>query len=112
MTGNDAGPGEGSRGAANDHRIADETITDDGSRPRRRAAATWAQRHRARVDRIFNAAYPRTADCREWSDAELRAFELTAGHLRAHDLYGSWQCPESARAAWRCRSCPCNRDAA
>jgi hypothetical protein len=108
MPRNDAGPGEGSRGAANDHRIADE-ISTDGSRPHRRGAATWAQRHRSRVDRIFSGLDPWTGDRREWSDSELRAVELAAEHLRSLNLYGGWQCPESARRAWQCQRCPCQR---
>lgn len=42
MPGNDAGPGDGSRGAANDHRIADE-ITTNGipSQLRRRRGASY-----------------------------------------------------------------------
>jgi hypothetical protein len=108
MPRNDGRPGEGSRGAANDHRIADE-ISTDGSRPHRRGAATWAQRHRSRVDRIFSGLDPWTDDRREWSDSELRAVELAAEHLRSLNLYGGWQCPESARRAWQCQRCPCQR---
>jgi hypothetical protein len=98
-------------GGEGDHR---DGVTDDKPEPIRRAAATWAQRHRARLDRIFAGRDPwldydrRTA----WTDSELRAWERTAGYLRGEGLFGRWQVPESARAAWRCRSCPCNRDAA
>jgi hypothetical protein len=87
-------------------------VTADDSRPNRRSAATWTQRHRGRVDRIFTGRDPWTGDHRDWSDSELRAVELAAEHLRSLNLYGAWQCPESARQAWRCRSCPCQRDAA
>lgn len=111
MPGNDGRPGDGSRGAANDHRIADEIIAD-GSRPRGRGAATWAQRHRSRVDRIFTGRDPWTGEHREWTDSELRAVEVAAAHLRALNLYGGWQVPESARQAWRCQRCPCSREVA
>lgn len=79
------------------------------NRPGRRAAATWAQRHGACVDRIITGRNPWTGDYRDWTDAELRAFGRAAEHLRALDLYGRWQVPESVRAAWRCRRCPCQR---
>jgi hypothetical protein len=79
------------------------------NRPGRHGAATWAQRHRTRIDRIYAVRDPWTGEHREPTDAELKAVEVAATHLRALGLYGAWQCPESARAAWRCRSCPCQR---
>jgi hypothetical protein len=96
--------GDHHRGDADDH----SAVTSDRSRTNRRSAATWAQRHRSRLDRIFAESDPWTGD-REWTDAELRAVKLAAEHLRSLGLYGSWQTSQGARAAWRCRRCPCQR---
>jgi hypothetical protein len=101
------------RPASNDSSRDQAARQTQSNRPGRRSAATWAQRHRSRIDRIFTGRDPWTASAyREWTDAESRAFELAAEHLRNLNLYGCWQCPKSASRAWRCQRCPCHRDAA
>lgn len=107
------------RPGADDHRGDDDQpggeVNRDRIPPNRRSTASWSQRHRSRVNRIFTeldtpAVGHRTGD-REWNTSEIRAVELAAAHLRDLTLYGGWQCPESARKACRCKACSCNREA-
>jgi hypothetical protein len=113
MTYTERHPGVQHRGGVEDQ-LGGE-VSSERSPPNRRSTASWSQRHRSRVNRIFTeldtpAVGHWTGD-REWSASELRAVELAAAHLRDLTLYGGWQCPESARQAWRCKACPCNREA-
>jgi hypothetical protein len=39
----------------------------------------------------------------DWSDTEITGSAASAAHLRALNLYGSWQVPASVRQAWRRR---------
>lgn len=71
----------------------------------RRAAATWAPRHRHRINRIFSATDPWIGAYRELTAAELRAFELATTHPRSIGLHGSWQIPASVAQTWRHRRC-------
>jgi hypothetical protein len=73
---------------------------------------SWAERHRSRLDRVFGVRDPWRDQHDDWTDAELRSWAAAAEHLRALDLYGSWQAPASARQAWRCQRCPCRREVA
>jgi peptidoglycan/xylan/chitin deacetylase (PgdA/CDA1 family) len=75
-----------------------------------RAAASWSQRNRARLDRIFGVRDPWIDEqCSEdWTYGEAEAaWHAAADHLRAHGLFSSWQIPASVRVAWYCRRCPC-----
>lgn len=74
----------------------------------RRAAASWSQRHRARVDRAFRGLGDSPGDHPNDWGAEIRSWQAAADHLRACGLYGRWQLPDSVRVAWRRRSCRCN----
>ncbi len=103
MTENDGRPGEGNRAAAND------LESGQADHSRRCGDVPWADRHRHRINRIFDAADQQRTGDHELTASELRAVERAAAHLRAHGLYGSWQIPESARRAWRCQRCPCQR---
>ena len=78
----------------------------------RRGTATWAQRHRSRLDRIYGVRDPWNGDhgYHEWTDCEVNAWEAAAEHLRAQGLYGRWQTPESVRQVRRRRACLCNRE--
>jgi hypothetical protein len=77
--------------------------------PRQQTSSdSWADRHRRRINKIFDAADQRTDDD-HWSASELRAAKSAAAHLRSLGLYGSWQTSQGARAAWRCQRCPCQR---
>lgn len=102
MTPTEHRPGVQHRGDVNDQHRAG-TVNED---------RTWSTRHRRRVDHIFTDRNSWTGGSHDWTDRELHAWAAAADHLRAVNLYGRWQIPESARAAWRCHSCPCHRDAA
>ncbi|MGH3798481.1 MAG: hypothetical protein ACRDSP_26860 [Pseudonocardiaceae bacterium] len=75
---------------------------------RRRRAASW------RCEPLAGGHRDPWADWHAagWTDAELESWGAAAGHLRGLELFGSWQVPESVRAAWRRRSCACCRGAA
>jgi hypothetical protein len=105
-------PGAGDHQGDADQSRAGAVNPDLIPRQRQRSSDSWADRHRSRVNRIFNNTTDQRTDEDHWSASELMAFELAAEHLRALGLYGGWQCPESARRAWRCQRCPCQREAA
>lgn len=84
MPGNDGGPGDGSRGAANDHRIADEITTNGSpSQLRRRRGASYrcpplADGRRDPLD-VIDVDGP-------LSDAEVAAWRAAWVHLHALGL--------------------------
>jgi hypothetical protein len=80
----------------------------------RRGTATWAQRHRSRLDRIYGVPWNGDDDYHDCTDREVNAREATVAHLQAHGLYGSWQVPPTVAQTWRHRRrcCTCGRDAA
>jgi hypothetical protein len=82
MPGNDGRPGEGSRGAANDHRIADEITTDDiPSQLRRRRGAS-----RRLPPLASGLRDPWDVIDGPLSDAEVASWRAAWGHLHALGL--------------------------
>lgn len=83
-------------------RRPDTTATDPQSGPaqlRRRRAASW------RCEPLPGGSRDPWADrhSARWTAAELDSWRNTVEHLRANQLYGRWQVPESVRMAWRRR---------
>jgi hypothetical protein len=62
---------------------------------RRRRAASW------RCEPLWAGQRDPWTDERpaDWTATEVESWQRTAEYLRAHQLYGRWQVPESVRAA-------------
>lgn len=102
---------QGTEGGGRDQRTAattttadrtDATWTSSPSVPaqlRRRRAAAW------RCEPLADGGRDPWSDqpSRYWTASEVDAWQFAAEHLRGHQLYGSWQVPESVRVSWRRR---------
>ncbi|MGH3935215.1 MAG: hypothetical protein ACRDS1_09605 [Pseudonocardiaceae bacterium] len=101
----EGGPGSAGRAATEHTATTRQTDVPAAVQVRRRAAASWAQRHQKRINRIFDRLNGDGEQSDDWTATEVDSWRAAWHHLHRAGLPPI--VPEQVVAAGRARHCAC-----